>query len=106
MRIMIRDIFADGVPKKDLLTPENFTRFEMARKEPVYLPPPYTSMLNDAVNGAEIDIERAGYRFERGFPARIRAGENPLAGENAWGSRISPMRAPERILGSLMAVSI
>lgn len=103
---MIQNIFADVTPNKDMLTPENFTRFAMVRKEPVYLPPPYTSMLNDAVTGAEIDIERASYRFERGFPARIRAGENPLAAENAWGSRISPMRAPEQILGSLMAVSI
>lgn len=103
---MIQNIFAANAPNKDLLTPQNFTRFARSSTEPVYIQPPYTSMLDDAVNGAEVDIERAWYRFERGFPARIRAGQDPLAPENAWGSRLSPLRAPEQILGSLMAVSI
>lgn len=103
---MIQNIFADNAPNKDMLTAENFARFGRSSTEPVYIQPPYTSMLDDAINIAEVNIEKARYRFERGFPARIRAGQDPLAPENAWGTRLSPLRAPEQILGSLMAVSI
>lgn len=103
---MIENIFADNQPVQALLAPENYTRFARSATEPVYLQPPYTSILDETVEKAEIDIERARYRFERGFPARIRAGQDPLAPENAWGTRLSPLRAPEQILGSLMAVSI
>lgn len=91
---------------EQMMNVESFTRFNRRSFDHVYLADPYTSLIDDAINNAEIDIAKARYQFERAFPARLRAGEDPLSGENSWGTRLSPMRMPESIVGSLMTVSI
>ncbi|SHN63176.1 hypothetical protein [Desulfovibrio litoralis] len=91
---------------EQLLDVERYTTFSRRISDPVYNSPPYSSAIDDAIYFAEKNIEKVKYQFDRGFPARLRAGEDPLFGNNTFGTRLSPLRSPERIVGSLMTVSI
>ena len=80
-------------------------RTEIEPLDPPFAARPYTSLIDDVVRTGEDTIEASNRRWAAGFPARIRAGQ-ALSGENAFGTRISPINAPEAIRGRMVAVSI
>lgn len=64
-----------------------------------------SSLLSDPARAGEDTARTANRRWAAGFPARARGGQI-LSGENAFGTRVSPVNIPEAIRGRMVAVSI
>ncbi len=104
MSIRLDELVSERYPPGSPYLPE--PRFERdIRTEPLYVPPPYTSLLDDVVAQGEDLIERGIERHAAAFPARLRLGQH-VDNNRGFGTRVSPLNYPEARGGSLVAVSI
>lgn len=103
MSVDLTTLVTRNHPPGTLYSPE--IRTEIEPTDPPHAITLYTSLLDDVVRTGENMVEHANRDWAAGFPARERAGQTP-AGENAFGTRVSPLNMPEQVRGRMVAVSI
>lgn len=80
-------------------------RTDISPLAPSFAARPNASIIDDPIRVTMNPVEDANSDWAAGWPARIRAGQI-LSDSNAFGTRISPINAPEVIRGRMFAVSI
>lgn len=103
MGIELDVLITKRYPPGDLYMPG--LRTERHPLDPPYAAAPYTSILDHVVRAGEDMIAAVNRRWAAGFPARERLGQTH-EGQNAFGSRSSPLNMPEEVRGRLVAASI
>ena len=103
MSVDLTTLVTRNHPPGTLYSPD--IRTEIEPTDPPHAITLYTSLFDDVVRTGENMVENANRDWAAGFPARAHAGQTPV-GENAFGTRVSPLNMPEEVRGRMVAVSI